>query len=500
MPSFKIFLLILSLLSIMSLSSLFSQNENDRRPYAAGRFYESDPAKLTTDLEYLFSLTDKTIDAPVLAIISPHAGYVYSGEVSATGFAQIDDLKVFENIFIIGSSHTSYIEGASVYAGGNYLTPLGTVNVNTALAKQLIDENPYISFMPEAHVQEHIIENQLPFLQYHLKNEFSIVPMVIGTDDRKILQSLAGTLSPYLNEKNLFVISADFSHYPAYADANVADSATARSITWNNPDLFDQALEVNSKKKYPGMVTSTCGSTSIRTLLYITETQEGLEYLPLKYMNSGDVPVGDKNRVVGYYSMALVKNEDTPAGFHLSEKDKADLLNVARLTLDEYINKKEIPDLDPDQFSEPLLTEAGAFVTLNKNHKLRGCVGQFYSDEPLYRVVQEMTIAAATSDRRFQGVRPEELDMLEIEISVLTPLHKISSVDEIELGRDGIYIVKDNNSGTFLPQVAKDTGWTLEEYLGHCARDKAGIGWEGWKDADIFTYRAIVFSEGETSK
>lgn len=497
MTSFRIFFLILSLLTIMTPSSLFTQNESERQPYAAGRFYENDPAKLSAELEYLFSLSDKTIDSPVLAIISPHAGFVYSGEVAASGFAQTDDLTVYENIFIIGSSHTTHIDGASAYAGNNYLTPLGKVKVNTTLVNRLIEENPYISFLPEAHTHEHIIENQLPFLQHHLKTAFHIVPIVIGTDDERILKSLAQSLSPYLNEKNLFVISADFSHYPLYADAVAADSATAFAIAKNNPEALDEVIASNKKKRYPGMVTSTCGSTTIKTLLYITQYQEDLEYMPLKYMNSGDVPMGDKDRVVGYYSIALVKHSQQPDAFHLSEQDKADLLNVARLTLDEYINKKEIPDLDPEQFSDALQTEAGAFVTLTKNNKLRGCIGLFYADEPLYKVVQQMTLAAATSDRRFPVVRPEELGMIEVEISVLTPLQKINSVDEIELGRDGIYIVKGQNSGTFLPQVGRDKNWTLEEFLGHCARDKAGIGWDGWKEADIFTYRAIVFSEEE---
>jgi AmmeMemoRadiSam system protein A len=190
-------------------------------------------------------------------------------------------------------------------------------------------------------------------------------------------------------------------------------------------------------------------------------------------------------------------HDDVNTGFQLTEEDKTRLLNVARLTLEEYINKKEVPQLDPSQFSEALLTHTGAFVTLNKNQKLRGCIGQFVTDEPLYKVVQNMTLAAAINDRRFQVVRPEELDMIEVEVSVLTPLKKVDSVDEIVLGRDGIYIVKGNASGTYLPKVATDTGWSLEEFLGHCARDKAGIGWAGWKEAEIFTFRAIVFSEGD---
>jgi len=108
-----------------------------------------------------------------------------------------------------------------------------------------------------------------------------------------------------------------------------------------------------------------------------------------------------------------------------------------------------------------------------------------------------MAIAASTQDHRFLPVKEYELEDIHLEISVLTPMKRIDSIDEIELGRHGIYIKKEGRSGTFLPQVAAETGWNLEEFLGHCAQDKAGIGWEGWKDAEIFTYEALVFSEDE---
>jgi hypothetical protein len=117
--------------------------------------------------------------------------------------------------------------------------------------------------------------------------------------------------------------------------------------------------------------------------------------------------------------------------------------------------------------------------------------------EPLHKVVQEMALSAALEDRRFSPVKLNEMDEIEIEISVLTPLKPISTIDEFELGKHGIYMLKNGRSGTFLPQVAHDTRWDKEEFLGHCARDKAGIGWDGWKDAQLFTYEALVFSEKE---
>jgi len=127
--------------------------------------------------------------------------------------------------------------------------------------------------------------------------------------------------------------------------------------------------------------------------------------------------------------------------------------------------------------------------------RLRGCIGNFSPDKPLYMVVQEMTLAAALNDPRFAPVEASELKYISIEISVLTPLRKIGSIDEFQLGKHGIYMTKGGKSGTFLPQVAESTGWSAEEFLGHCARDKAGIGYDEWKEADLYVYEALVFGE-----
>jgi AmmeMemoRadiSam system protein A len=154
-----------------------------------------------------------------------------------------------------------------------------------------------------------------------------------------------------------------------------------------------------------------------------------------------------------------------------------------------------MPDDDSATYPDNLKIHAGAFVTLKENGSLRGCIGRFTANIPLYRLIREMAVAASTEDSRFDPVRMNEIPGLEMEISVLSPLKKITSADEIILGKHGIYIKKGYNSGTFLPQVATETGWSVDEFLGHCSRDKAGIGWDGWKKAELFTYEACVFSE-----
>ena len=132
-------------------------------------------------------------------------------------------------------------------------------------------------------------------------------------------------------------------------------------------------------------------------------------------------------------------------------------------------------------------------MSLHKHGRLRGCIGHFGEDYPLHEIVAEMARAAAFEDPRFMPVTRDELDDIDIEISVLTPMRRIKSLDEFELHRHGIYIKKGRRSGTFLPQVADEVNWTKEEFVGHCSQDKAGLGWDGWRDAELYIYEAIVF-------
>lgn len=467
----------------------------DRKPAVAGQFYPSDPIELKSTLKTLFSkaVAPKNIKN-VLAIISPHAGYVYSGEVAASCFNQIDPNKVYDNIFIIGSSHRIAFEGAAVYSKGNFLTPLGTVKVNAEIGKTLIKRYNFFTDRDEAHLSEHSLEVQLPFLQYIMKKDFKIVPIVLGTQKPEMCKLIADALKPYLNSKNLFIISTDFSHYPKYSDAVKIDKATADAIVSNSSKNLLETLSKNEEKGIPNLATSLCGWTSVTTLIYMTENTPGIDVKVIDYKNSGDSEIGDKKRVVGYYSFA-VSIKEKKMEFNLNEKDKKELLSIARRTIEQYLNKNTLPEIDTSKLSNNVKTKCGAFVTLHKQGMLRGCIGHFEADEPLYKIVQQMAVAASTQDYRFSPVKPNEVKELEIEISALTPMQKIKSIDEIELGKHGIYIKKGPRGGTFLPQVATETGWTKDQFLGYCAQDKAGLGWDGWKDADIYTYEALVFIE-----
>jgi hypothetical protein len=207
---------------------------------------------------------------------------------------------------------------------------------------------------------------------------------------------------------------------------------------------------------------------------------------------------GSARGVVGYHAIIATRRQlSKRPSFSLNTNERVALLSIARRAVDGFVRDGMIPPIDSAGLSDALTTPCGAFVTLTKDGMLRGCVGRFDPSDPLYRVVQQMAIASATQDTRFDPVMPGELRDLEIEVSVLSPMKKVNSIDEIHLGRHGIYLRKGARSGTFLPKVAAETGWTKEEFLGHCARDKAGIGWDGWKDAEIYVYEALVFKEKE---
>ena len=494
------------LLSISTIMETYSQNiTTDRQPFAAGKFYPGDKDTLEIILSQLFARCKKSPgNWNVRAIISPHAGYQFSGEVAASAFSAIPKDAVYKNIFIIGSSHVMYFNGASVYNCGDYITPLGKVPVNKEIANKLINDNKVFKFPMSAHIQEHSIENQLPFIQYYFKVIPTIVPVIIGTDDENTVKKVAEALRPWFTPENLFVISSDFSHYPSYKDANENDKLTALSIISGDPKTFLKTLSDNSAKQIPGLVTSMCGWTSGLTLLYLAEGDHNLEIKLIDYANSGDSKVSGKAEVVGYNALVMIDKkikvnhaDGSESSFTITAEEKKQLFAIAKGSIQSMLNHNGIFAIDEKSIPENLKKPMGAFVTLKINGVLRGCIGRFISSEPLFKVVQESAISSAFEDPRFSPITKNEYKNTEIEITVIGPLKRIKNINEIVLGKHGIYIKKDNRSGTMLPQVATENGWTVEEFLGFTSRDKAGLGWDGWKDAELSIYEGVVLEENK---
>ena len=176
----------------------------------------------------------------------------------------------------------------------------------------------------------------------------------------------------------------------------------------------------------------------------------------------------------------------------LTAEEKRLLLELTRKTITSYILTGEIPSTTITEHN--LQSRRGCFVTLKKKGALRGCIGNFTSDKPLWQLVQEMAIAAATRDPRFYQMKEEDLDDFTIEISVLSTLKNISAIDEIQVGTHGLLIEKNFSRGVLLPQVAVEYGWDRDTFLNQTSL-KAGLNGDGWREgAEIYVFSADVFS------
>ena len=459
----------------------------------ANRFYTGNARELSKEVDNLLAL--HAGDAQynnVAAIIVPHAGYYYSGNVAASAYMAIDTAHQYKRIFLLGPSHHEWLDGASVNTEADYYaTPLGNVKVDRETALALTEADSVFRYQPMAHDREHCLEVQLPFLQrqFGVDSVPPIVPIIISTNDFRKLKRMAEVLKPYFTGENLFVVSSDFSHYPSYDDACRVDALTGKAVESGNVEEFIATLQKNADSGIRNLATSACGELAIATMMLMLD--RGYEVKHLMYQNSGNTEEGDRNRVVGYHSFAILRGDND--GFSLNADEKQVLKDIALKSIRDSLDGKGITTLQMVSHYPILNEKCGAFVSLHKHGRLRGCIGHFGEDTPLYEIVAEMARAAAFEDPRFPALRREELADIDIEISVLTPMRRIQSIDEFELHRHGIYIRKGYRSGTFLPQVADEVNWTKEEFVSHCSQDKAGLGWDGWKDAELYVYEAIVF-------
>ncbi len=284
-----------------------------RAPAVAGKFYPADSRELKREVEGLFKKSVARKSGNIRALIVPHAGYIFSGKIAASGFNQLPPDADYKQVFILASSHRSSFDRASLYLAGDYRMPFGNVKVDTELSKQLLQEHPGLfTDNHTPHKGEHSIEVQLPFLHYHLKNDFSIVPILLGTSNPDTCRAVADALKPYMTDENLFVISSDFSHYPDYDDANRIDAITKDAILTNQPEELLSTLSANRRSAVSNLYTSLCGWTSVLTLMYMTAGDPTYRYEGIDYCNSGDEKrYGDLDEVVGYWAIVLesVSNE-----------------------------------------------------------------------------------------------------------------------------------------------------------------------------------------------
>ena len=505
------------LAALLSLAFTFSfpgekketREGNVRKAAVAGAFYPGDKGTLEKDVDTLLRQADPPeIKEPIRAIMVPHAGYIYSGPVAAYAYKELEGRDI-RTVILIGNSHRHSFDGIALYAKGAFETPLGLVPVDENFAAKLLAADPAITERPDLHEGDHVLEVQLPFLQRVLK-QFKIVPILFSGDSPELARKLAGILLPLLNDKTLIVASADMSHYPPQDDAGAADKKTLAAIVTGKTDHLDAALQTLASEKIPQAETFLCSPSGVRVAMLLAQSSGDPQPVLLKYANSGDSPGGDKNRVVGYGAVAFVgkqsaigitpppkveENKNATAETGLTSQEKKELLRIARATVESYVRTGKIPVFSPE--SSALKQPLGAFVTLKEKEQLRGCIGRFDSSDPLHKTIQQMAVSAASQDPRFSPVSTGELGQLGYEISVLSPLRKVATASEIELGKHGVTVSKGFHHGVFLPQVATETGWSKEEFLSELCSQKAGLPRDCWKDpaATLQIFTADVFSE-----
>jgi MEMO1 family protein len=464
----------------------------------AGGFYPADPKVLSAMIDDLLAhATPPPIHDPILAVVAPHAGYQFSGPVAAYTYAELKGRK-FSRVVVIAPTHYVGFDFTSIYDGDAYTTPLGTLPVDKAFARQLVKLDPTMQLSGMGHDitpagAEHSIEVQLPWLQRVL-GDFQLVPIVMGDQSYESSRALGVALAKLIeNERTggstLILASSDLSHYHTYDEAETIDHKTLNALAaW---DYFSMS------RNFEARVWEACGGAPIVAAMIAAERMGANQALVLKYANSGDTS-GDRSRVVGYSADVFVKAPSAKAvetPFSLSERDKSELLALARKSVEMAVGEHKEYQPEASQ-SEALNQDRGAFVTLREAGKLRGCIGYTSAMKPLYLTVRDTATSAALRDPRFPPVSASELPQLEYEISVLSPLRRVMDVQQIEVGRDGLVMKNGDNEGLLLPQVPVEQNWNRQTFLEETCH-KAGMSSTCWKDAntDIFKFTAVVFPE-----
>lgn len=510
--------------------------EGTRQPAYAGSWYEADGDKLKAQLqEFLkrvntpvaaqevaaLTATNPPLGHPILAVVVPHAGYVYSGQAAAYAYKAVQNQGV-KRVFLLGPSHHVGIHGAALPMAITFATPLGDLEVDKEVVNQL-NSYPLFSKLNEVHKVEHSLEMQLPYIKEAL-GDVKIVPIVIGrlADDVEI-RLMAEILKGYITSGDLIVVSSDFTHFgPRYQyqpfKENIRDGVRK---------LDAQAYGYLSRMDLDGFLNfehdtqdTICGFYPCAVLTAMLPAKSTATLL--SYYTSQDAMKDERENSVSYMSIAFAghawpvdpsKGSQAKEAVKLSAADKAALLKLARLTVESYVRHKEIPTAEKlgVQVSEAMKDMLGVFVTLRKRaespggpaaqagahsgYDLRGCIGYIWPQKPLYQAVIDNAVSACSRDYRFNSVQSDELKDIMIEISVLTPPRRVNSYQDIVIGRDGMVLFKDGRQAVFLPTVAPEFGWTLAKTLEQLSL-KAGLNADAWKEgAKYDTFQSEVFEE-----
>lgn len=453
-----------------------------RKAAFAGQFYPGERDALSRQIDgFLKESSQPALEAGVLGLIVPHAGYTYSGRIAACAYAAAAGSS-YDTVVIIGPAHRVGFEGCSVYPEGGYETPLGVAEIDAPLAEKIATAGGFV-FLPQAHREEHAVEVQVPFIQKTFP-QAKIVPILMGRPVSETVFALSAALKKCLpGTRTLVVASTDLSHFLTHEEASELDKKTIQMIRQHQTTSLLHKIERGANLM--------CGGGPVVSVLQYVGAYPGTTVQVLSYADSSAAG-GPRDRVVGYFAGALV-SPSSPPTFSLSAPEKDQLLRLSRTALRQSVLSQPVDIAAPA--NPNLRLPRGAFVTLKKKGVLRGCIGFTEPRLPLYQSVAQAAVFAASRDPRFSPVKESELSDLEIEISVLGPLVKVDAPRSIKVGTHGLMIEKNGARGLLLPQVAVENHWNRSTFLQQTCR-KAGLPPDAWKSgARIYTFEALVFHE-----
>lgn len=470
----------------------------------AGQFYPASAEELSEMIDGFINESDKiNFSGDIKCLWVPHAGYQFSGQIAANAYNCLKGLQ-YDLIVVIGPSHYYRLAGASIGDWSAYETPLGLVEVDTLTAGKMRAFSSLINCINSAHHSEHSLEVQIPFIQKVMPG-VPIIPILIGFNTSyRECKKIAGTIvESCKGKKVLLIASSDMSHFPSYSYAYAVDRKILDAVESFNPKTVLKVNERIISQNIPSLDCTLCGLNTVLTAMMASRELNADKVQILPYANSGDI-YGDRGRVVGYgagifYRESNKRNQsgDIDMGkINFNREEKKKLFQIARESIKQAIRQEKTPSF---QITEKNLQfKRGVFVTLMNHGRLRGCLGHFEADYPLFSIISRMAAAAATQDYRFayNPVTENEMKEINIKISILSKLKKVDSIDAVEVGKHGIWIKKGNRGGTYLPEVATEMGWNKIEFIEHCCAEKAGLPRDAWKEgAEIFIYTSQILDE-----
>ena len=419
-----------------------------REPAVAGQFYPASPEELRSMIRGM--VDEKAAKEDVIGYYAPHAGYIFSGPVAG---ATVSRVNFKDTCVILGPSHYGMGEPFSILTEGSWRTPLGDVEIDTTLAKAILANSSLLREDRLAHLQEHSIEVQLPFIQY-FKPDIKFVPILLSHTNAAVYRSIGMAIAKAIKDtakEVVIVASGDMNHYESQKITHTKDRQAIESILkLEAGELLERVSEFN---------ISMCGYGTAACLIYAAKEFGPVKTELVKYQTSGDIN-HNYSEVVGY------------AGILFKGVKESSQVKLARETVESFITRGEIPH--PKNIPPEMKGKAGVFVSLHKNNELRGCIGTIEPDEA--NIAQEIirnAIHSATRDPRFNPVTADELPQLEYSVDILTEPEPVNSEKDLDPKKYGAIVEAGWRRGLLLPDLEGVD--TVKRQLEIC-RMKAGIG------------------------